>query len=367
MHHKTDETTVVNDSLESKSISDIFNKKKAKKLKKSIVRNGFVLINITIIMAVVVFVLVGHSHSSSDSNSIFNQSSEQSNAPLDTISSADIAANIAQVSGLTEEASIVNQADSDNAQIAQANINQSIVTKPQLVSGGAKSRQDILTYVTKSGDSVSSLAIKFNITSDSIRWSNGLSDGLDTLAVGQSLLIPPSNGIVYKVKSGDTALSLAAKYQANAEAITEFNDTEFSNLPVGQYIFIPNGVMPSNSYASSAIDVSFEPDWSGNGYDFGYCTWYVANMVKVPNNWGNADTWAYYARLSGWIVSSTPIPGAIAQSPYMSGLGHVAYVQAVSADGTMMKYSDMNGLAGWDRVGYSGWVPISTFPNYIYQ
>jgi surface antigen len=93
----------------------------------------------------------------------------------------------------------------------------------------------------------------------------------------------------------------------------------------------------------------------------------VANRIKVPTNWGNANTWAYYARLSGWTVSSRPIPGAIAQNPNMSYWGHVAFVEEVSPDGTMMKYSDMNGLAGWGRVGYSNWVPISTYPNYIYH
>jgi len=34
----------------------------------------------------------------------------------------------------------------------------------------------------------------------------------------------------------------------------------------------------------------------------------------------------------------------------------------------MIKYSDMNGLAGWGRVGYSDdWVPASKFPHYIYR
>jgi surface antigen len=92
----------------------------------------------------------------------------------------------------------------------------------------------------------------------------------------------------------------------------------------------------------------------------------VHSRVSVPTNWGNANTWDNYARLSGWTVSSTPVAGAVAQTD-RGGLGHVAVVEAVSADGTMMKYSDMNGLAGWGRVGYSGWVPISTFQHYIYH
>jgi surface antigen len=100
------------------------------------------------------------------------------------------------------------------------------------------------------------------------------------------------------------------------------------------------------------------PVSGGNLYTYGYCTWYVANKVAVPSNWGNANTWDNRAALSGWVVSPIPRAGAVAQTDRGSE-GHVAYVEAVSEDGTMIKYSDMNGLAGWGRVGYSDWVPAS--------
>jgi surface antigen len=67
-------------------------------------------------------------------------------------------------------------------------------------------------------------------------------------------------------------------------------------------------------------------------------------------------------------VSTTPVVGAIAQSN--SGPeGHVAIVEAVSDDGAMIKYSDMNGLAGWGREGRTAdWVPArSRFQNFIYR
>jgi surface antigen len=87
----------------------------------------------------------------------------------------------------------------------------------------------------------------------------------------------------------------------------------------------------------------------------------------VPNNWGNANTWDNYAAITpGWVVSRTPVVGAVAQTDSGFG-GHVAIVEAVSADGTMIKYSDMNGIAGFGRVGYSDWVSTSYFPHYIYR
>lgn len=292
----------------------------------------------------------------------------QSEVPLDTLSSADIAANIARAASLPESVSVGNEADSYNAQLASATVDQTIISKPQIIAGGAKSRKDIQTYIVKAGDTVSSLATKFSITSDSIRWSNDLTG--DTLSPGKSLLIPPVNGIVYMVKAGDTVDSIATHYQADKNQLIAFNDVELSGLPVGQYILIPDGIKPtitvSTSYSSSFTVYNFTPVWGYNGYTPGYCTWYVASRVHVPTNWGNANTWAYYARLSGWTVTSVPIVGAIAQTGVGWG-GHVAYVEAVSPDGKMIQYSDMNGIAGYGRVGYSGWTPSSHFQNYIYQ
>jgi surface antigen len=215
------------------------------------------------------------------------------------------------------------------------------------------------------------VAAKFGVTSDSIRWSNNL-DGSE-LPVGRELYIPPVNGIVYLVKAGDTVDKLAREYNASKEAIESFNDAEVLGLVVGRRIVIPDGTKATTEYnisaygGSNAVSWGSTPVYGYNGYDYGWCTWYAANKVPVPANWGNANTWDNYASGSGWTVSSVPVPGAVAQSDY-GGWGHVGVVEAVSADGTMIKYSDMNGLAGWGAVGYSGWVPThSKYQKFIYR
>lgn len=341
-------------------------------MKRVLKRRGFVYANVILVIVVTGVVWLGRSGvMNSSGHTIFSQiTNELSEAPLDLVSSADIAANIATVSSLPEAVSVINQADSYNAHLAMTSIDNTTVAKPNLVSGGSKSRKDIAEYITKEGDAISALAIKFGVTSDSIRWSNGLSG--DAVDAGKTLLIPPINGIVYEVQSNDTVESIAAKYSANKDQLITFNDIELSGLPVDDYIVIPDGTQPvvnahSNYSGSSSIVYEFSPQYGGNSYTHGYCTYYAASRVAVPGNWGNANTWAYYARLSGWMVSPIPVVGAVAQSPYMSGLGHVAYVEEVSADGTMMRYSDMNALCGWGCVGYSEWVPISFYPNYIYH
>lgn len=326
--------------------------------------------NLAILVIVGVFVLTNRSASQTVRASTLNGATDiadSSTQPLDTLSSAQIALTAAQLTDMPELTAIRNQADSDSLVLSVVPNDSTTLAKPQLVATALKSKQDIIHYVTKPGDTIDSLSTKFGVSANSIRWSNNL--GGNSLTANLKLVIPPVNGVVYTVKSGDTPANLAQRYSADESQIISYNDAEINGLQVGEQILIPNGrIAPVLSYgAYIPVYGRFVASYGGNGYAYGWCTYYVASRVAVPTNWGNADTWDNYARLSGWTVSSRPIVGAIAQTDGMSYLGHVAYVEAVSPDGTQIKYSDMAGLAGWGRVGYSGWVPASMFPHYIYH
>lgn len=283
--------------------------------------------------------------------------------PLDELSAADIAVNIARVANLPESTSVNNKADSENAKLAVASSDDNIITKPQIISDGLKSNKDIIHYKTVEGDTVASLAEKFGITSETIRLSNNL--GSDELTVGVNLLISPINGLIYRVQPGDTPASLAGKYQANLEQLVAFNDVELTGkFKQGDLIVIPNGQKPPEPRYNYA-NFSF----GGNGYDHGWCTYYAAARSGAPGGWGNAESWDELAPLSGWTVSNVPRPGAIAQSSN-GWAGHVGIVEDVRIVGGQykIKYSDMNGLAGFNSVGYSGWVPaVGQFQKFIYH
>lgn len=344
-----------------------------RKSRKRVVRYGLLLANAALLLAVIGFVV-----KSPGSGQAVKQSALASDVvaanPLDELSSSDIAVHLARMASLPEATAVVNQADTISGQMAISSADSKVVAKPQIVNTSAKSYRDIQVYIVKKGDSLASIAKEFGVTSDSIFWSNGLASRSD-LAPGRQLFIPPVNGIVVLVKAGDTVEKLARKYNADKETITAFNDAEISGLVVGRRIVIPNGTKENSSYNVAAyggyvggsVSWGVTPVYGFNGYDYGWCTWYAASKVPVPANWGNANTWDNYAAGSGWSVSGVPQVGAVAQSDY-GGLGHVGVVEAVSADGTMIKYSDMNGLAGWGRVGYSGWVPVhSKFQTFIYR
>lgn len=295
------------------------------------------------------------------------ETSSQS-GPVDAIAAADIAANVAIATQSPIAVLVSNQADSERA-VSKISAGDDIaITKPQIIATGGDSanNNDINVYSVVAGDTVSSIAAKFNVTSKSIRDSNTLFG--DFVAVGTVLRIPPKNrnGVVVKVNDGDTPESLASKYGAKADKIIAFNDAELKGLTVGTYIFIPDGVRndPAPNYSSASF-AFFNPIYGGNGYAPGYCTWYVASKINVPSNWGNANTWDNAARASGWNVTNTPVAGAIFQTD-VGWAGHVGIVEEVSEDGTQIRFSDMNGIAGFGRVGLSGWVSASRY-IYIYR
>lgn len=108
-----------------------------------------------------------------------------------------------------------------------------------------KPRSEIIDYKVVEGDTISSIAVKFNISSDTIKWANDLTE--DTIKPGQTLKILPVTGVSYVVKSGDTLKSVAKNNSAESQAIVDFpfNDVpdDFS-LKVGQLLIIPDGSPP---------------------------------------------------------------------------------------------------------------------------
>lgn len=357
-----------------KSILTVLNRIFGRSKKRSV---RLAILGINVLIFSVVGILVASNSSSSQNPPLAslgisgNKADAEPSNPLDSLSSADIAVNVARVTHLPESTSVKNNADSQDATLAVTSSDDSVVSKPQIVSDGLKSNKDIIRYTAEKGDTVPSVATKFGITSETIRLSNNLDS--DTLTPGMDLIISPIDGLVYRVQPSDTPESIAAKFHANVAQVIAFNDAELTGkFKSGELIVVPDGKQASEQHfdfsvattAGTAAGPTFS--FGGNGYDFGWCTYYAAARSGAPGNWGNAYTWDDLAPLSGWTVSHIPKVGAIAQT----NNNHVGIVEAVRvANGQyQIKYSDMNGLAGFGHVGYSGWVSsTSPFQNYIYH
>lgn len=237
----------------------------------------------------------------------------------------------------------------------------SCLAKPTYIATviSEKQREGIITYRVAEGDTLSSLANKFGISTDTIRWANNIEDA-DFIKVGQELIILPVSGVLHTVVAGDTLESIAATYQASPEMIIKQNKLKDRSLREGQQLIIPDGKKPEPPKPPSPPEPVSAPEpprrsaiadyrparyygGGGGNFPYGYCTWYVASRRSVPPGAGNAWTWFRAAQAAGWATGYTPAPGAIMVT-WESGWGHVALVEAVY--GNTFTVSEMN-YVGW--------------------
>ena len=94
------------------------------------------------------------------------------------------------------------------------------------------------SYIVKSGDTLYSIAKQYNISVSDLKQINGLTS--DILSIGQVLKIPStSENIVYTVKKGDTLYSIAKEFGTTVNAITNLNNLSTTVLSIGQKLLLP--------------------------------------------------------------------------------------------------------------------------------
>jgi len=107
-----------------------------------------------------------------------------------------------------------------------------------------KLKKDIIYHAVKEGESLWSIAEKYNISLETILLANEISKNT-SIKPGQKLIILPTEGLMHMVEKGDTLSSIAKKYQSKSEEIIAFNDLiDGSDIYIGDILFVPNGKMP---------------------------------------------------------------------------------------------------------------------------
>ena len=118
------------------------------------------------------------------------------------------------------------------------------------------------TYTVESGDSLWSIAKKFNVTVEELRIANNLSNNL--LQIGQKLKIPvegemlePNDELVYFVAPGDSLYKIALAYNTTVDELVRYNNLKTTVLKVGQQILIPTNNMtqdmPNQNYITYQV------------------------------------------------------------------------------------------------------------------
>lgn len=100
-------------------------------------------------------------------------------------------------------------------------------------------------YVVKKGDSLYSIARKYNTTVDELKRINNLSN--DNLYIGQKLKVPTvkeETDTIYIVKPGDSLYAISRKFNLPVSEIKRINNLNSDALYIGQKLIIKEVSMP---------------------------------------------------------------------------------------------------------------------------
>ncbi|MGQ9827824.1 MAG: LysM peptidoglycan-binding domain-containing protein [Roseiflexus sp.] len=124
---------------------------------------------------------------------------------------------------------------------AMVNTPTSITTTPETATTPSTDREPFVEYVVQRGDTLSAIALLFNVTTDDILAYNTIPNPA-SLTIGQTLRIPTGDApyVEYVVQRGDTLYAIARRFGVSVDNILAVNDIRNpASLPVGQTLRIP--------------------------------------------------------------------------------------------------------------------------------
>ncbi len=146
---------------------------------------------------------------------------------------------------------------------------------------------EIIEHVVSEGETISSIAERYGLNTETILWQNNLKP-TDKIKPGMELEILPIDGIRHKVSRGETINSIGKKYGLEGpqiQAIIDYPFNEFLNdetfdLVAGQYLMVPDGVMPQVAKSSPRSAPAYYTPDRGTVTASGQFVWPAAGRIS---------------------------------------------------------------------------------------
>ena len=164
------------------------------------------------------------------------------------------------------------------------------------------------TYTVQKGDTLYSIALKYNIPVDEIKRLNNLAN--NTISIGQVLRLPKKdnnenkNDNLYTVQIGDTLYSIANKFNIAVNELIDANNLPTTVLSVGQNLIIPseNDIIKGNTYIvkpgdtlykiASLYNISVNDLIKANNLTSNILT--IGQNLTIPSNIVNEEDYVVY-------------------------------------------------------------------------
>lgn len=255
-------------------------------------------------------------------------------------------------------------------------VQQSIVVGENVFSTSIsqKPRDKIIEYTVQKGDTISTIAEKFGISEDSVRWENDISG--DNITAGDTIKILPVTGMSYKVKKGDTVYSIAKRLDTDPQKIVDFPFNDFANpetfsLVEGQILIVPDGVKPAlQPYIRRQLYIAQGPvAVSGSGF-----TWPLQGIISQFAAWYHMAV-DIAAPIGSPIIASQN--GTVVEVNIGSwNYGYGTAVVVDNGSGYQTHYTHMSGVnvnvgdqvvAGRSTIGWVGLTGRTTGPHLHFE
>jgi murein DD-endopeptidase MepM/ murein hydrolase activator NlpD len=218
----------------------------------------------------------------------------------------------------------------------------------------ASQRTEIIQYTIQSGDTLGSIAAKFDLDDIyTIIWSNPRNK-YTTLRAGTQLTILPEDGVYHEVTDPITIAALADMYGVTPYAII---DADYNNLfgsmpetllPPGMWVAVPGGESERVNFFAPAVQTVSSGGSGGAGVISGqYTLWGCTSTISGGSPPASRPL-QNYKFMQGFSLGSheaVDLSSNIGDPVFASGAGTVAF-------------------AGWNDTGYGNVVVIAHGANF---
>jgi hypothetical protein len=252
-----------------------------------------------------------------------------------------------------------------------------------------KARDGIVEYTIVAGDSIFGIAQKFDLKPDTILWANYdiLNDDPHMISIGLTLRIPPTDGILYTWKDGDTIENVANQYKTSAMNILNWpgNRLDITNPVVAPdtFVMVPGG---SREFRQWVIPTVWRPRAGaartipggcqipeGGAYGTGTFVWPAANRTLSGNDYWDGHLAIDIAAATGAPVYATDSGVVVYAASIGGGYGNMVMID--HGNGYHSVYAHLSVIAvrcgqsvfQGNTVGYAGSTGNSTGPHLHFE
>jgi murein DD-endopeptidase MepM/ murein hydrolase activator NlpD len=200
-----------------------------------------------------------------------------------------------------------------------------------------------VTHTVAARESVWSIAWNYGLQPETIVWANPeIQRWPDLLQVGQVLLIPPIDGVLYTVQAGDSLEALAERYGTTVSRIVSFAPNQLpgpGELTAGSRIMLPGGRKEIDYGRPYTLTVTVEPP-AGAPAGTGRFSWPTEGVL-------GQGFWEGHRAIDISNRTGTPIRAADAGYVVLAGRDTLGYGNQLVIDhgnGYLTRYAHLDSL-----------------------